>query len=74
MAEKKLNELRQTARMVAKWTILALAVGIVVGVVGAVFAHAVTWATATRKAHGWLLYFLPFAGVFIVWLYRRCGM
>ncbi|MBQ8584951.1 MAG: chloride channel protein [Butyricicoccus sp.] len=58
----------------AKWTILALAVGIVVGVVGAVFAHAVTWATATRKAHGWLLYFLPFAGVFIVWLYRRCGM
>lgn len=74
MAEKKLNELRQTARMVAKWTILALAVGIVVGVVGAVFAHAVTWATATRKAHGWLLYFLPFAGVLIVWLYRRCGM
>ena len=74
MPQIKHTELRETTRMVLKWTILALTVGIVVGVVGALFAHAVTWATNTRKAHGWLLYGLPFAGVFIVWLYRRCGM
>ena len=73
MAEKQ-KELRQTAVMLGKWTLLALISGLIIGVVGALFAHAVNWATATRKAHGWLLYFLPVGGLFIVWLYRRCGM
>ena len=71
---KKQKELRQTAAMLGKWTLLALISGLIIGVVGALFAHAVNWATATRKAHGWLLYFLPVGGLFIVWLYRRCGM
>ena len=74
MAENKRNELRQTVQMLGKWTLLALISGLIIGVVGALFAHAVTWATATRKAHDGLLFLLPIGGLFIVWLYRRCGM
>lgn len=74
MAEQTKKEIRQTAQMFGKWTLLALLSGLIIGVVGALFAHAVNWATVTRKTHGWLLYLLPFGGLLIVWLYRRCGM
>ena len=74
MSQKNFAELREDARALIKWTILAVAAGLLIGVVGALFAHAVTWATATRKAHGWLLFLLPAAGLLIVWLYRAAGM
>lgn len=74
LSAQKQAEMRQTAKMLGKWTLLALISGLIIGVVGVLFAHAVNWATAARRANGWLLYLLPAGGLCIVWLYRRCGM
>ena len=55
----------------AKWLILAALVGCAVGPLGALFGLALNWANATRAAHSWLLYLLPFAGLLIVFLYSH---
>jgi H+/Cl- antiporter ClcA len=57
-----------------RWLVIALAVGGVVGTVGAAFHHAVEWATEARLEHPWLLFCLPLAGLAIVGLYQLCHM
>lgn len=61
-------------RTFIKWTIIAIIIGAVCGMVGTVFHHLVEMATHMQKQHGWLLYFLPLAGIIIVFLYRKLGM
>lgn len=57
-------------RTAVKWILIAIVTGLFVGIVGISFAHAMTWATATRNTHPWLLFCLPLAGVLIVsWYY-----
>ena len=56
-----------------KWIAFGIAAGIVVGAVAALFARAIVWATAFRKANPQILYGLPLAGVFIVYYYRLLG-
>ena len=58
----------------ARWLVIALVVGCVVGPAGAAFHHAVEWATETRLSHPWLLYCLPLAGLAIVGLYHHFDM
>lgn len=57
-----------------KWTLFAVVIGLVVGVVGAGFHEAIEIAAGYRTAHDWLIFLLPVAGVLIVLLYRACGM
>ncbi len=57
-----------------KWTVMALCVGLGVGIVGVAFHQAVEWATETRQAHPMVMLALPLAGVVIVWLYHRAGV
>ena len=57
-----------------KWAILAVLLGLGVGLVGVGFHLAVDWASQTRQAHPWLLFLLPEAGLVIVWLYHRAGI
>jgi H+/Cl- antiporter ClcA len=57
----------------AKWLLLALAVGALAGTASAGFLFALDWATATRGAHRWLLWLLPFAGFAVGWVYLRFG-
>lgn len=57
-----------------KWCGFSIVVGVVVGVVGAAFHHAVEWATATRMAYPWLLYLLPVASLAIAGLYHLFKM
>lgn len=52
-----------------KWILIAIVTGIIVGGVGTLFFHAMSWATATRSTHEWLLFCLPLAGVLIVSCY-----
>ena len=66
--------LAREGRAFVRWLLTALAVGGVVGAVGAFFHHAVEWATETRIAHPWLLFCLPLAGLLIVALYQRFHM
>ena len=49
---------------------VAILTGLLCGVVGSVFHHAVDWATEIRTEHGWLLYLLPAAGLLIAFLYQ----
>lgn len=53
-----------------KWMIFAGVTGVVLGVVGAYFARSIAFVTALRGAHPWILYLLPFIGLFIVFLYK----
>lgn len=57
----------------AKWLLLALAVGLLSGSASAFFLFALDWATGTRSAHRWLIALLPLAGFGVGWLYLRFG-
>jgi H+/Cl- antiporter ClcA len=57
----------------AKWLLLALAVGLLSGSASAFFLFALDWATGTRMAHRWLIALLPLAGFGVGWLYLRFG-
>ena len=56
-----------------RWSLLAVLVGAVCGLVGTAFHVCVNFATQWRGALEWLLYLLPVGGVVIVWLYHRLG-
>jgi H+/Cl- antiporter ClcA len=60
-------------RYMAKWLLLAAAVGVMAGSASALLLFALDWATATRVAHRWLLWLLPPAGFAVGWLYLQCG-
>ncbi|MGN0666592.1 MAG: chloride channel protein [Huintestinicola sp.] len=57
-----------------KWMVIAVAAGIVIGVIGSVFHICLEHAAELRSEYPWLLWLLPAAGVVIVWLYHVCGM
>ena len=54
----------------ARWTLIAVLIGAVCGVIGGVFALAVEHATHLREQHPWLLYLLPAGGLIIALVYR----
>ena len=62
------------ARNLCKYVLLALLAGVVCGAVGTLFYHAVALATRLRKAHPWLLYLLPLAGLLTAYLYALLRM
>jgi len=53
-----------------KWSVVSVAIGLLGGGVGALFHKAVEMATQIRTEKGWLLFFLPAAGLVIVGMYR----
>lgn len=53
-----------------KWLVLALLVGMAVGGISTLFAHAMIWVTAFRSSHSWLIFLLPVGGLFIVGIYH----
>ena len=57
-------------RIMAKWTFVAVIVGIICGVIGAAFDIGVELATEFRSSHPYMLYCLPLAGLLIVLLYK----
>ena len=65
---------RRSGGVFLRWCVFAVVIGLVVGTVGAGFHLALEWAGETRAEYGWLLYLLPFAGVFIAFWYKRADM
>lgn len=53
-----------------RWYLLAAGMGVLCGLVGAAFGHAVAAATALRARWPWLLFLLPAAGLAIAGLYH----
>jgi len=58
----------------AKFTILSIAIGFLIGTVTSLFLFCLVAITAYREAHHWLIYCLPIAGLFIGWLYYSYGV
>lgn len=54
-----------------KWLVMALLVAAVCGPIGALFSESIVYVTKLRHIHPWLLYFLPLAGLVIVFMYER---
>lgn len=60
--------------MFAKWIILAVVVGLLVGAFGSLFGVCMEFATETRLKYAWLIFLLPVVGLVIVALYRSCSI
>ena len=67
------KEIWQTGYNFVKWNLIAIFIGGVVGVISSVFGHALTLATTWRKENPFLLFFLPVAGLVIIFLYGKFG-
>lgn len=57
-----------------RWIFFSCIIGVLVGVVGVGFHHAIEQVTVLRQQFPVLLFGLPFAGLIIVWLYHVCDM
>lgn len=57
-----------------KWLLLSTIMGVVCGIAGTAFHYSVDFATTKRTLYPYLIFFLPLAGLCIVFLYRHCGM
>jgi len=70
---KHFDEQLRLLPTMAKWLLLALAVGLLSGTASAVFLFALDVTTHARIAHRWLIALLPLAGFAVGWLYLRFG-
>ncbi|MGN1206126.1 MAG: chloride channel protein [Eubacterium sp.] len=53
-----------------RWAILAVATGFIIGGFSTLFASCLRFVTDFRTQHPWFIFFLPLAGLFIVFLYN----
>lgn len=61
-------------KSVIKWGICSIITGSLCGLVGTLFYQSIAIATKTRTVHSELIYFLPVAGLFIVFIYHVTNM
>ncbi len=61
-------------KSVIKWGICSIITGTICGLVGALFYQCISIATKTRTEHSYLIYLLPVAGLFIVFIYQITNM
>lgn len=60
-------------RELLRWLAICIVLSVLVGSLVAFFVTALDSVTQIHWRNGWLLYFLPFAGIFSGWLYHRYG-
>lgn len=72
--EYNFNRSKEYVMYFIRWMFRAAIVGLLCGLVGAVFHRSLEYVAELRLEHTWLLYFLPLAGVLIVFCYRVCGV
>ncbi len=53
-----------------RWLVIAGIIGLLTGLVGTLFNKSISYVTGFRKAHDYIIWFLPLAGLLIVGLYR----
>ena len=62
-----------TIQSLAKWLLISILCGILVGLVGSSFYYALEFLTQTRETHPFLIWLLPVGGLCIVFIYQICG-
>jgi len=61
-------------KSLVKWALLSVSVGILAGAAAFCFFKALGWAIDFRKAHSWIVVFLPIVGVLVAWFYNHYGL
>ena len=56
-----------------RWIAIGIGVGVVAGLASTVLLASLTWATDSRVDHGWIVWFLPLAGLTMGCLYHYTG-
>lgn len=72
MDKSKAFELKMLKKMIV-WCSLAVVIGICAGFASTLFLHSVDWAIEFRRAHDWMIVFLPLVGFLIAWFYKIYG-
>lgn len=72
--EKIINHGKKYLYIFARWIFLSTLVGVLCGLVGVCFRYALDFAHHTFDRHHELIFMLPVAGLFIVWIYRKLNM
>ena len=67
---EKLHRPGEYIRTFLKWSLLGLMMGVLGGLIGAGFHHALHFVTHIREENNWLIFLLPVGGVLTVGLYR----
>lgn len=67
------GEIWQTGYHFVKWSVLAIFVGGIVGVISSAFAYVLSTVAVYRQEYPFLLFLLPVAGLVIVFLYKKFG-
>lgn len=57
-------------KTLGKWVVMGSITGSIVGLIGSLFALSLGWANSFRTQNGWVIWFLPVAGLAIVFLYH----
>ncbi len=70
MQNKELNKITKRLLTFAKWLLLGLLMGAVGGLVGALFAHSISFVTDLRAQNSFIIYLLPVGGLLSVALYK----
>ncbi len=68
MKIKKSVNMKRTIASI-KWVVFSIIAGLLIGTVGTVFSLSMSFVTATRLAHPWIIYMLPIGGLVIVGSY-----
>ena len=71
---KYLKRPENYAKVVLRWCILSIIMGVVGGLLGAAFHHALHFVTHIRSEHTWLIFLLPLGGLLTVAIYRHPKM
>lgn len=62
------------AKVVFRWCLLSVIMGVVGGLLGAAFHHVLHFVTHIRSEHMWLIYLLPLGGLLTVIIYKHPKM
>ena len=68
------RDLKGRLLILARWVGLGILTGLVVGAAGSILYHGVSIGASFRAGHPWILFLLPLAGLFIVFMYRALGV
>ena len=71
---KYLKRPENYAKVVLRWCVLSIIMGVVGGFLGAAFHHALHFVTHIRSEHTWLIFLLPLGGLLTVAIYRHPKM
>lgn len=67
------SRIKRDAEMLIKWILFAFLTGYVVGGISSLFSYTLTKVTTFREENWWIFFFLPVAGIIIVFLYQKIG-